>query len=189
MTTYSIRVDETTHRAITDLAYLLDSTKTYVMADAIAEYAERRGSVVRVDGRVTFDELSVADRLLLRRDELIRVFAKREATDIRLIHLSDTIEIASAPADADDESNDDDDAPWMPPRPLELLVTTALHRGSGEAFALERIASQLLRTRVHVESATRLELFDKPALERARATSTPLAEWTRGVEPEASASQ
>ncbi|MFD5864826.1 hypothetical protein ACFWGP_07740 [Agromyces sp. NPDC127015] len=184
MATRTIRVDDGTHRAIGDLAYLLDSTRTYVVADAITEYAARRGSIVRIDGRVTFDELPVADRLALRRDELIRVFAKREATDIRLIHLGDTAE--HGPAEAEGAEDEDDDAPWVPPRPLELLVTTALHRGSGEAYALERIASKLLRTRVHVESATRLELFDKPALERARAASTPLTEWARGVEPEAS---
>lgn len=166
MPTRSIRIDDETHRAITELAYLLDATRTYVVADAIAEYAERRGSIVRIAGKVTFDELPVADRLALRRDELIRVFAKREATDIRVLHLGDE--------SGDGEHDPDDDAPWIPPRPLELLVTTALHRGSGEAYQLESIASKLLRTRVHVESATRLELFDKPALERARAGSTPL---------------
>jgi len=172
VTTRSIRVDEATHRALADLAYLLDSTKTYVIADAVAEYAERRGSIVRVDGRVTFDELPVADRLALRRDELIRVFAKREAVDIRVLHVGDDRDAENDEAGDDDP---DDDAPWTPPRPpVELLVTTALHRGSGEAYALEAIASKLLRTRVHIESATRLELFDKPALERAIASSTPL---------------
>lgn len=176
MPTRTIRVSDETHRAITDLAYLLDTTKSYLVADAIAEYAERRGSVVKLDGRSTFDALPVTDRLLLRRDELIRVFAKREATDVRLIHLGDSAEPGST-------ETEDDDAPWVPARPLELLVTTALHRGGGEAYELERIAAKLLRTRVHVESATRLELFDKPALERARAASTPLAEWTSGAEP------
>lgn len=182
MSTRTIRVGDETHRAITDLAYLLETTKSYLVADAIAEYAERRGSVVKVDGRVTFDALPVGDRLLLRRDELIRVFAKREATDVRLLHLGDAAEPGST------ETDDDDDAPWVPARALELLVTTALHRGGGEAYELERIAGKLLRTRVHVESATRLELFDRPALERARANSTPLSEWTRGVEPGSSRS-
>lgn len=166
MTTHSIRVDEVTHRAITDLAYLLDSTKRHVIADAIAEYTERRGSIVRIDGRVTFEELPVADRLTLRRDELIRAFAKRDASEIRVIHLGD------AERDAIDEI--DDDGPWRPRRPLELLVTTDVMRGSGEAYELARIASQLLRTTVHVESATRLDLFDKPALALARANSRPL---------------
>ncbi|WP_022888647.1 hypothetical protein [Agromyces italicus] len=176
MPTRTIRVHDQTHRAITDLAYLLDTTKSYVVADAIAEYAERRGSIVRIDGRVTFDELPIADRLMIRRDELIRVFAKREASDIRVLHLGD--EGSDGVAGGDDEI--DDETPWMPPRPVELLVTTALHRGGGEADELERIATKLLRTRVHVESATRLELFDRPALERARASSTPLSEWTAG---------
>ncbi|GAA1789893.1 hypothetical protein [Agromyces lapidis] len=188
MPTRTIRVDDQTHRAITDLAYLLDTTRSYLVADAIAEYAQRRGSVVRIDGRVTFDELPVAERLMLRRDELIRVFAKREATDVRILHLGDdgTDGVARDDGVIDDEI--DDETPWMPPRPLELLVTTALHRGGGESYELERIAAKLLRTRVHVESATRLELFDRPALERARANSTPLSEWTRGVEPGSSRS-
>ncbi|GAA1782514.1 hypothetical protein [Agromyces lapidis] len=148
----SIRVDADTHRALTDLAYLLGTTKKAVVADALADFTETHGAVVRAPGRVTFDELPVLDRLALRRRALLRAFAKRDATEVRVMRR--------------DESD--------PDAPLELLVTTDLGRGGGEADELARIARGLLREFVRVESATRLELFDRPALERARACSTPL---------------
>lgn len=148
----SIKIDADTHRAVTDLAYLLDTTKKAVLADAIADLTEAYGAVVRAPGKVTFDELSLMDRLTLRRPALLRTFAEREATDARLMH------------------RDDDD----PEAPIRLLVTTDLARGGGEAFELERLARILLRGPVEVESATRLQLFDKPALRRAIANSAPL---------------
>ncbi|GAA1814093.1 hypothetical protein [Agromyces neolithicus] len=155
MAGHTIRIDESTQRLVADLAYLLDVTKKSIVSDAIAEFAESRGSIVRADGRATFEQLSVTDRLTLRRSELIRAFAARDASEVRVMHTDAGVIEGYEP-------------------PLTLLVTTDIGRGGGEADELARIATRMLRATVHVESATRLELFDHAGLRRARENSTPL---------------
>ncbi len=101
----------------------------------------------------TFVDLPLADRLAVRRNELIREFAKRGATNVRLF-------MPATEKEAIAEVN--------------LLVETDLADGSFAIPVLEEVARTLLAAPVHIVSSTALALFRPAALERALAESRPL---------------
>ena len=199
----TVKIDETTSRLIDDMAYYLDTTKKSIIRDAVADFAEARrprgrfgavwGSAAPAatrdvdpgspfaDGssRRTFEELPIRARLELRRSELIRAFARREASDIRVMNprvhaRSDDPSFRGDSAGGNSVDDELDPLAFPGDEPLELLVTTDVAGGSDEAVELERIARELLRAPVRVESATKLRLFNPDRLNAARADSQPL---------------
>ena len=148
-----IKVDEQTDRIVTDLAHFMRTTKKSVVRDAVAEYAEeRRGLLAPATGGVSrLDELAPLQRLGLRRKELIREFARRHGTDIRVF-------------DAADGEEDE----------ITLLVETDPIDGSAAAPRLAEIAQRLLDVHVTVISSTALRLMRPEQLRRALAMSQPL---------------
>lgn len=155
MTEKPIKVDEQTDRMVTDLAHFMRTTKKSVVRDAVAEYAEtRRGLLAPAGGGVSgLDELAPLQRLALRRKELIREFARRQGTDIRVFD----------PANGDD---DDDE--------ITLLVETDPIDGSAAAPRLAEIAQRLLDVHVTVISSTALSLMRPEQHRRALEMSQPL---------------
>ena len=98
--------------------------------------------------------LAPLDRLALRRDELIRAFAARQACEIRVAEL---------------------EPEWMGVAELVLSAETdPIMSGTGEAMALSRIASKLLHLRVEVQSLTTLRLFAPATHRNALGLSRPL---------------
>jgi hypothetical protein len=168
-----IKVDEQTDRIVSDLAHFLRSTKKSVVRDAVAEYAESRhalmpidvgsGGVVDGEGVVGVGEsgtgesgpgiagLSPMQRLALRKNELIREFARHRGTNIRVLQASDT---------EDDE--------------ITLLADTDVIDGGAAVPRLEEIAHRLLATHVTVISTTALSLMQPETYQRALAESHPL---------------
>ena len=101
----------------------------------------------------TLVALPPIERLGLRRNELIRAFAARRATAIRLL---------------DQSANDRGDIA------LILLADTDPVDGSAAHLALQRIAARLLATPVEVISTTMLRLYDHEGHRRAIELSRPL---------------
>ncbi|WP_353826520.1 hypothetical protein [Agromyces sp. SYSU T0242] len=97
--------------------------------------------------------LAPADRLSLRRGELVAVFARHGASGIRVVE--------PGPEDPDDAG-------------LVLLAETALTAAGRVEYELGRAASRLLELDVHVVSTTLLRLVDEPTLTRLLAMSHPL---------------
>jgi len=147
----SLKADAETARLVTDLAYLLSATKKQVLAEAVAAYAAPRMPAGRE--RRPFTDLPVPQRLVLRRDELRRVFERHGASEIRIME---------PPADDDDVEL------------VELLAETDVMMGGGAADLLAGLARDILKTRVAVISATALAFSDPELLKRLRAASTPL---------------
>ncbi|MCD2441388.1 hypothetical protein LQ757_03750 [Agromyces sp. SYSU K20354] len=119
-----------------------------------------------------FEDLPVRERLELRRSELMRAFARREAVDIRVMNPRPLLDW-----DGDhiaDEFAGGDLTGAASHGVLELLVTTEVAGGGAEAMKLEEIAREIIRAPVHVESATKLRLFSPARLEQAIADSRPL---------------
>jgi hypothetical protein len=144
-----IKVDETTDRVVTELAFFFRTTKKSVVATAVAEYASRaephRTPRPGLQPPTVLD-LAPLDRLALRRDELVRAFEVRHARDIRLAELEPEAMGASQ---------------------LVLLAETdPIVSGASEETVLSRIASDLLQLRVEVQSLTTLRLF-APSMHRA----------------------
>ena len=173
-----IKVDEATDRVVTELAFFLRTTKKSVVATAVADYASRAGAyrhrIAASDGHgvlglsaasggpdtpetpepPTVLALAPLDRLALRRDELIRAFAARQACEIRVAEL---------------------EPEWMGVAELVLSAETdPIMSGTGEAMALSRIASKLLHLRVEVQSLTTLRLFAPATHRNALGLSRPL---------------
>jgi hypothetical protein len=129
------------------------TTKKSVVQDAVAEYAEaRRGLMTHSGGGVDgLDELTPLQRLVLRRKELIREFARRQGTDIRVFEAA---------------QGDDDE--------ITLLVETDPIDGSAAAPRLAEIAQRLLDVHVTVISSTALRLMRPEQHLRALEMSQPL---------------
>ncbi|WP_353814778.1 hypothetical protein [Agromyces sp. SYSU T00266] len=173
MTEKPIKVDATTDRTVSELAYFLRTTKKAVVATAVADYAERRdrypeaaenrsetdhepgrhGTRRGRDARPTILHLTPLERLALRRRELTRTFAERGAGDIRILDTG-----AAEAGEAE----------------LVLLAETDLVDGGQAAWDLSRVASRLLGVRVEVISTAMLRLFDKDGLRWSLEHSRPL---------------
>jgi hypothetical protein len=153
-----IKVDSETDRLVTDLAYLLAKTKKAVVAEAVAAYAATR-MPPRDSGRRPYLDLPVRQRITLRRDDLLRVFERHGASDVRLI---------GAAARADGGSEDDD------LELVEILAETDILMGGGAAPMLAELAREILGTRVEVISATGLAFSNPAGLALLRAESVPL---------------
>lgn len=153
----SIKVDEETDRTVAELAFFLRTTKKTVVRTAVAEYAEARSAYLGDQPPSESDRTLVAlpplERLGVRRNELIREFARQRATEVRLL---------------DPSANDRHDAT------LILLADTDPVDGSAAHLPLQRIASRLLATPVEVISMTMLRLFDRDGHRRALELSRPL---------------
>ncbi|SFR82536.1 hypothetical protein SAMN05428970_2622 [Agromyces sp. CF514] len=151
MREHSLKADAETHRLVSDLAYFLGVTKKHVLAEAVAGYAAPRLPETRE--RRPFTDLPVRQRLILRRDELLRAFERYGASDVRLI--------------GPFASGEDVDL-------VEILAETDLMMGGDAVDVLSRAAREILATPVEVTSATAVALFDPERLELLRAESTPL---------------
>jgi len=147
----SIKADPATGRLVSDLAYLLGSTKKQVLAEAVAAYAATRMPVGR--DRLPYADLPVRQRLTLRRDELLRMFARHGASDVRLI--------------GPFAKGEDVDL-------VEILAETDIMMGGDAAPMLADLAREVLLTPVEVTSATALAFSSPERLERLRAESVPL---------------
>ena len=148
-----IKVDEQTDRLITDLAYFLRCSKKTVVREAVTEFAEARRAGAAQRRAATVLDLALADRVAVRRNELIREFAKRRATNVRLFTPATETEAIAE---------------------VHLLVETDLADGTFVIPALEEVARTLLTAPVHIVSSTAHALFSPVALERALAESRPL---------------
>ena len=170
-----IKVDARTDRQITDLAYLLGSTKKSIVREAVIEFAEARASRARVarragrsrvrtqrqpdepepasDERVPFEDLPLRERLALRRPELIRAFEEHGASNLRLIGA------LAVGEDADE---------------VEMLAETDILMGGQAVPVLQEVARKLLGSPVAVISTTALGLFNPEGLRRALSDSVPL---------------
>ena len=113
------------------------------------------------------------ERLELRRNELIRAFARRDAHEIRVMNPRPLLDWDGNPID-DAFALDEPIGVRPADEVIELLVTTDVAGGGEEAVRLEEIARELLRAPVRVESATKLRLFNPARLEQARRDSVPL---------------
>jgi hypothetical protein len=120
------------------------------------------GAEVHAAGSVTaaavaatprFDELSLHERVALRRSELIREFARQGASNVRLV------EPVGERADGEE---------------IALVADTDVLDGSSAVLKLQTAARRIIRARVHVTSTTELRLFDPEGLARALAASRPL---------------
>ena len=169
-----IKVDEKTDRLVTDLAYFLRCSKKTVVREAVTEFAEARRAGTALPGNgtalpgngaalpgagagqpraATILDLALVDRVAVRRNELIREFAKRRATNVRLFTPATETEAIAE---------------------VHLLVETDLADGTFVIPALEEVARTLLTAPVHIVSSTALALFSPVALERVLAESRPL---------------
>ena len=148
----SIKADPATGRLVSDLAYLLGSTKKQVLAEAVAAYAATRMPTGR--DRLPYADLPVRQRLTLRRDELQRMFARNGASDVRLIG-----PFAGGGDDVD---------------LVEILAETDIMMGGDAAPMLADLAREVLLTPVEVTSATALAFSSPERLERLRAESVAL---------------
>lgn len=152
-----IKVDEETDRTVSELAFFLRSTKKAVVRSAVAEYAAARSAYLGDSAPTETDRTLVAlpplERLGLRRNELIREFAARRATAVRVL---------------DPSANDRGDAT------LILLADTDVVDGSAAHLPLQRIASRLLAVPVEVISTTLLRTYDREGHRRAIELSRPL---------------
>ena len=114
---------------------------------------------------LTFEDLPVRDRLALSRTQLIREFAARGGTGVRVVVESEV--------PAGDETEDEEEwSEW--PETVELLVDTRLEDGSGAVVALGGIARSILRADVDVTSLTAIRLFSPYRLDDLMARSRPL---------------
>ena len=114
---------------------------------------------------LTFEDLPVRDRLALSRTQLIREFAARGGTGVRVVVESEV--------PAGDETEDEEEwSEW--PETVELLVDTRLEDGSGAVVALGGIARSILRADVDVTSLTAIRLFSPYRLDDLMARSQPL---------------
>ncbi len=178
-----IKVDERTDRLVTDLAYFLRCSKKSIVRDAVAEFAETHLPRSTPDSRVpleppnpsddravrpvaavgcsyppTFDALDPFDRLALRRRELLRQFAERGGTNVRVLdRLGESM--------ASDESGTGR---------IVLLADTDPVDGSAAVPALEEVARHLLSAPATVVSMTALRMFGSDRLQRALEQSRPL---------------
>jgi len=106
---------------------------------------------------VTFEMLDPADRLALRRRELVRQFAERGGTNVRVL---DPAEAPGASAGS--------------PGRIVLLAETDPVDGSAAIPVLEEVARGVLGVHATVVSLTALRLFGSGRHERALAQSRPL---------------
>ena len=152
-----IKVDEETDRTVSELAFFLRTTKKAVVRTAVAEYADTRSAYLGdrppSESDRTLLALPPIERLGLRRNEVIREFARRRATDVRVL---------------DPSANDRHDIP------LVLLAHTDPGDGSTAHLPLQRIASKLLAAPVEVISSSSLEMFNPAGYQRAMELSRPL---------------
>ncbi|WP_157421713.1 hypothetical protein [Agromyces sp. Leaf222] len=146
-----MKADAETGRLVSDLAYLLGTTKKRVLAEAVAAYAAPR--MPTTHERRPFLDLPVRQRLALRRDELLRAYEGQGASDVRLI----------GPFAAGEDVD-----------LVEILVETDIMMGGDAVDVLSRIAQELLATRVEVTSATALAFSGPERLTRLKAESVPL---------------
>ncbi|MFF2272353.1 hypothetical protein ACFVTX_08760 [Agromyces sp. NPDC058136] len=147
-----IKVDLATDELVSELAYLLKTTKKAVVREAVIEFAESRRPDRDEGGRVAYSALPLDERLALRRPELLRLFDKHGAANPRVL---------------DDEYREHADH-------LVLLVETDLAMGGGAAPFLAEQVQRMLGSPVEVISATGLSLFNPAGLTRAIAESRPL---------------
>ena len=151
-----IKVDERTDRQVTDLAYFLRCSKKSIVRDAVAEFAETHRPRSTPDS--TFDALDPFDRLALRRRELLRQFAERGGTNVRVLdRVGESM--------ASDESGTGR---------IVLLADTDPVDGSAAVPALEEVARHLLSAPATVVSMTALRMFGSDRLQRALEQSRPL---------------
>ncbi len=152
-----IKVDEETDRTVSELAFFLRTTKKAVVRTAVADYADTRSAYLgdrpRSESDRTLLALPPIERLGLRRNEIIREFARRRATDVRVL---------------DPSANDRHDVT------LVLLAYTDPGDGSTAHLPLQRIASRLLAAPVEVISSSSLEMFNPTGYQRALEISRPL---------------
>ena len=106
---------------------------------------------------VTFEALDPLDRLALRRRELVRRFAERGGTNVRV--LDPTVEPGASAGS---------------PTRIVLLAETDPVDGSAAVPALEEVARRVLGVHATVVSLTALRLFGSGRDERALAQSRPL---------------
>ncbi|ANJ28229.1 hypothetical protein [Agromyces aureus] len=151
MNDHSLKADAETGRLVTDLAYLLGTTKKRVLSEAVAAYAASR--MPASHERRPFLDLPVRQRLALRRDELLRAYEGQGASDVRLI----------GPFAAGDDVD-----------LVEILAETDIMMGGDAVDVLAAIAREILATRVEVTSATAVAFSDPELLKRLRGESTPL---------------
>jgi len=169
MAAEAIRVDAETARLVSELAHLTESTKKSVLADAVVAYAEARLPALAA-GRPGFSELSPRERLQLRRDALLRAFAKHGASNVRVL---DPIPLDHGSGTDGDPSGDgfgDGDAYEA----IDLLAETDLMMGGEAASVLSGVASRMLGVRVEVTSMTALAMFAPERLARSVERSSPL---------------
>ena len=171
----AVKIDVATDRRIAQLAYFMDMPKKAVVGEAVAEYAEARlsrasggaveGELASEGSAMTFEELPSRDRLALSRGRLIREFAARGGTDVRVM-----IESPESGGVIDDEFA------WGADRsdPVELLVDTRLEDGSGAVVVLAGIARSILREPVTVTSLTAVRLYRPERIDDLIARSRPL---------------
>ena len=179
----AVKVDVDTDRRIAQLAYFMDIPKKAVVREAVSEYAEARLSRVgagagsgsregddasiSVDAAseamaATFEDLPIRDRLALSRGQLIREFAARGGTGVRVV-----IERPAQCEDGFEFAGADEDE-------LELLVDTRLEDGSGAVVVLGGIARSILKSWVDVTSLTAVRLYRPSELDDLIARSRPL---------------
>ena len=107
---------------------------------------------------VTFEALDPLERLALRRRELVRRFAERGGTNVRVLDLEPRTPGASAGS----------------PARIVLLAETDPVDGSAAVPALEEVARRVLGVHATVVSLTALRLFGSGRDEQALAQSRPL---------------
>ena len=170
----AVKIDVAADRRIALLAYFMDMPKKAVVREAIAEYAEARlsraaggavgGEVASGASAMMFEDLPIRDRLALSRGRLIREFADRGGTGVRVM-----IESTESRGDVIDDE-------WGGDRPdtVELLVDTRLEDGSGAVVVLAGIARSILREPVTVTSLTAVRLYRPERIDDLMARSRPL---------------
>ncbi|WP_222863229.1 hypothetical protein [Agromyces mariniharenae] len=126
------------------------------------EDASRGGELSSTAAALTFEDLPIRDRLALSRGQLIREFAARGGTGVRVV--------IERPSQRDDEFEfggaEEDE--------LELLVDTRLEDGSGAVVVLGGIARSILKSWVDVTSLTAVRLYRPSELDDLIARSRPL---------------
>ncbi|GAA1829871.1 hypothetical protein [Agromyces salentinus] len=120
MTDRSIRIDAETAKQVAELAHLMETTKKSVLADAVAGYAGARLPAL-AHGRTRYRDLPPRERLMLRRDELLRLFEAQGSTNVRVI--DDLMPDPLAPASAPDVVGDRDAPAPDPLAPDQLPLS------------------------------------------------------------------